>query len=211
MGRWLEKFKNLFRRHKQKPQSEEGSFWNKTEVNIEPLSDPKIFFARCGHMGPSKAKITIWSRIFPLELKKDKLITTQGEKTANAHCPNCLFCDLKEHAIRCCFCGGAIIPGEGVALYNKNSADVNKEAATYVEDNVIGCLGWNCCPCGAFFAGHWTKDGFRPAFEHGLNVAEEAMATGQGVIVSNTDDPSTISHAPELVITVDIPKKIDDK
>ena len=196
MGRWLEKIKNFFRRHKQEPPSEEGSFWDKTEVSIEPLSKPEIFFTRCDHPGPDKAKIIIWGRILPLELKKDRILTTQGEKTADARCPDCLFRDLKEHAIRCCFCGYTIITGEGVALYHKSSRGINKEAATYVGENVIGCLNWDCCPCGAFFAGHWTANGFQPAFEHGLTVAEEAMAVGQMVIVDDVNDPSTISHIP---------------
>jgi hypothetical protein len=56
------------------------------------------------------------------------------------------------------------MPGDGVALYGKGSTGIH-ESATILDDGVsaVGCLRWDCCPSGGFFAGSWTEEGFKPA------------------------------------------------
>jgi hypothetical protein len=85
---------------------------------------------------------------------------------------------MKKSAIRCCLCGYGIVEGDGVALYHKNSSGINKEVATFVGDSVVGCLLWDCCPSGGFYAGNWTLDGFKPRFG-GRTAAEESFHSGQ--------------------------------
>lgn len=47
---------------------------------------------------------------------------------------------------------------------------------------VLGCMGWGCCPAGGFYAGHWMgRDGFEPEFDGGFTACGHALATGQVV------------------------------
>jgi len=43
----------------------------------------------------------------------------------------------------------------------------------------------DCCPSGGFFAGHWTGQGFKPAFGDGATAVEQAIRTGQDVYVAD--------------------------
>lgn len=112
----------------------------------------------CGHRGPG------W---FVLDM--------YGEKTPKIErrnmCPECAILFLKEHVIRCALCGLSISPGEAVALYSRDTKGIHTNIATHVgEQQVIGCLRWDCCPCGAFYAGNWSKNGFIPAFQDNLTT-----------------------------------------
>lgn len=108
----------------------------------------------CGHKGPP---------IFGLIIYGEVIKTTEKQED---YCPDCALRVLKNKTIFCCLCGLPIQPvGHPVALYDSESADVVKSKATFLDERtVIGCMRWNCCPTGGFFAGHWTEDGFKPAF-----------------------------------------------
>lgn len=126
------------------------------------------FFKRrhaCGHRGARKFKLM-----------------TYGEETKwisqKERCPDCFLAYAKELIIRCALCGFPIVPGAPVVLYWHGSDPIRKDA-TRVDDHVMGCLRWDCCPSGGFFAGHWTGRGFAPAFPGGRTIAEQALATGE--------------------------------
>ncbi len=92
--------------------------------------------------------------------------------------------EMKQSAIRCCLCGYGILPGDEVALYHKKSKGIKKDIATFIEDGAVGCLLWDCCLSGAFFAGHWTSQGFRPAFSEGRTAGEEAVSRESPMIIN---------------------------
>jgi len=199
MGKFIDKIKRLFGWKERNigviasvggPETGQNDFWDKTEMTVVPQSEPDVLFQECGHYGPSKVRIIFWNLSFSPELKDEMIKMANGCKTAEAKCPNCMLELLRKHAIRCCLCGGAILPGEPVALYS-GGRGINKKMATRVGKEFVGCLAWECCPSGGFFSGHWSQDGFKPTFASGNSVAAEVFATGKA-IVGTTDDPPTI-------------------
>lgn len=137
------------------------------------LVDVRSFFFRnyaCGHKG---------SRKFSISLFGGKLKTISQKR----HCSNCFLNLLKKVAIRCAVCGFGIMPGDGVAVYSAENEFLAGVMYTKTENKgVIGCMRMNCCPTGGFFAGHWTENGFKPAFENGMSAVEKCMATEKVVI-----------------------------
>lgn len=140
------------------------------EICIVGLSTRKIA-NECGHDGPQ------WYQLNMFGLVSDKI--DDGK-----HCPDCLINQLRQHVIRCSLCGLPIFPGNGVALYHESSEGLkHKDVSVRVGESYIGCLRWDCCPSGGFFAGHWSEDGFKPAFQGPDDtVIAEVMRTGQPVI-----------------------------
>lgn len=136
-------------------------------LRYEPLESELLFYPKCSHVGPRKFKIHGWSEAFGREVP-DKYIGPKGKEgkriVTNIECPACYAEIVKKSTIRCCFCGGEIMPDDGVALYGKGSTGIH-ESATILEDgeSVIGCLRWDCCPSGGFFGGYWTEKGFKAA------------------------------------------------
>ncbi len=122
----------------------------------------------CGHAGAERFAVSIY-----------------GERTKEVEqeerCPECFVAWMRGFCIRCALCGLPIFPGEGVALYAPRGEGLRLDIATRVEDSVIGCLRWDCCPSGGFFAGYWTENGFKPAFG-GETGAEKAFSTNSTVI-----------------------------
>lgn len=156
-----------------------SSFFDQKDEKVDYGGGQLVLFTKCGHTTPGRTKIVFWNLVSEQDFCKAK-------KVDNI-CPDCMLKLLQKHAIRCALCGCAIFLGEGVALYHKSSGGVNKEAATFVGDNVVGCTHMNCCPSGGFFAGYWTEGGFESAFESGLTIAEQALATGETVIFNVED------------------------
>jgi len=105
------------------------------------------------------------------------VIDTYGRRTnpieGHESCPECLLAELKRLSCRCGLCGHIILPGDGVALYDRDPG-MRLEIATLVDDAVVGCVRMNCCPSGGFLAGHWSNTGFKPMFG-GLTAAESVM------------------------------------
>lgn len=165
--------------------AERKTYFDKTEESVRfDESGKQVFFKKCGHTHSEKFTLTFWDlEIDGLnpELMKKKLFS--GKKVFDGSCPQCMLAMLKKHAIRCCLCGGAITPGDGVASYHKDNP-INHEAATFVGDYALGCLRMGCCPSGAFFSGHWTEEGFKPLFPEGLTAGQMVMATGGTVFVN---------------------------
>ncbi len=145
---------------------------------IRPIGSKTAHYA-CGHDGPRQAVGIFWG---------EERVLKEDRDPAKNNCPECLLREVLRISIRCCLCGGIIMPGEGVALYDKkcNPKLGHPAWATATPDTqLIGCLSTDCCPSGGFFAGHWTTKGFRPAFG-GLCIAAEAMRTGKPIIVTDT-------------------------
>lgn len=94
----------------------------------------------------------------------------------NKLCSYCFIEDIKQHLIRCPVCGFGILPGDPVALYDLVGIDRRMNNIKIIQGkSVLGCLRRNCCPTGGFFAGHWTRSGFKPYFPNKTTVAEHAM------------------------------------
>jgi len=110
---------------------------------------------KCGHEGPVKYTVSIYG----IELSTKKQFMCKRYK-----CPECTIVDIKDIVIRCALCRLPIFPGKPVALYDKSSSGIHQDIAHWVGYSACGCLRWDCCPCGAFFAGHWDGESFVSAF-----------------------------------------------
>ena len=157
------------------------NFFQDTTIECKDASKPSITFTECGHTGAESVEVNLWGRVEALSVRDEHIKDQGGIKTIEGECLQCSFEKAKNSAIRCCLCGYAIIPGDAVAAYRKSSPAINQEVATFVGDNALGCLLWDCCPTGGFFAGHWTAEGFRPAFDEGT-AADSTFSSGQGMI-----------------------------
>ncbi len=102
---------------------------------------------KCGHRDSRRFRVSM----FGMETKK----LSQHEQ-----CPQCFMEEVKKHTIFCALCGLPIMPGDGVALYDDDNDGI-RENATHIDNFVIGCIRWECCPSGGFFSGYWTKQGFK--------------------------------------------------
>lgn len=134
-----------------------------SEIKLIESSNWRSLLPRaCGHRGPK------W---FVLDVYGEKTGKIKNHKM----CPGCAISYIKNTGIRCALCGLSICPGEGVALYyiNIKSEGLNLDITTRVGDNVIGCLRWDCCPCGGFYAGHWSENGFVSAFSDSYTLVGE--------------------------------------
>jgi len=129
----------------------------------------------CGHRGP---------KLFDLDLFGEVL---QSNGKSPDKCGDCFAAGVRRSVCRCSLCGRAIWPGEGVALYGPSN-QFKTEWNTEVASGSIGCLRMDCCPSGGFFAGHWTGQGFKPAFGDGATAVEQAIRTGQDVYVADAGD-----------------------
>jgi hypothetical protein len=145
----------------------------KETCEVVAESDKRVKYA-CGHEGWKRFRLSLWGNILtpaPVIFKKREA------------CPDCLLKEALRVTIRRALCGFHIAPGDGIALYADRET-FKPEWTTRHEGSAIGCLRWNCCPSGGFYAGHWDGEQFVPAFEHGT-AAAECMATGK-VIVTKT-------------------------
>lgn len=115
------------------------------------------------------------------------------KKNAKAQCGDCLIAELARETARCALCHHVIFTGDPVALYAyvPESFDPAKSQPwfTFVEHDeggksVVGCLRAACCPSGGFFAGRWTANGFKGAYDNGASVASETLRTGKTHVVS---------------------------
>lgn len=105
--------------------------------------------AGCGHPSAEEIRMHVYGA---------DLVVSGIEK-----CPSCLQHEARQTIIRCVCCGLPIIPGEAVALYRDNGKFRFFRQGTKVEDAFVGCLRFECCPSGAYFAGHWEgRAGFQP-------------------------------------------------
>lgn len=163
--------------------SKKINYFENENLLFKENSKMLIVFNECGHMGSKEFEFDIWGNAHKFGLKKEQIKKRDGTSIAEGICPKCYFEKLKQVAIRCCLCGYGILPDDGIALYHKDSNGINSEVATFVGESAIGCLLWDCCPSGGFFAGYWTFNGFKPAFE-GQTGAERAFSTRK-IIVSN--------------------------
>ncbi len=147
------------------------------EFGIRALSDQVVRYG-CGHDGPADY-IGVF---FGQEMRPSAEALKSRKK-----CPACVIEPLREATIHCALCGLAILPGEPVALYAGPKSAFRKEPGWVVKHDgqAIGCLRWDCCPSGGFFAGHWDGRQVIPAFPDGGCAAAECLRTGK-VVVSET-------------------------
>ena len=119
------------------------------EIRVSSVSWFKKKYA-CGHRGPRKFELFVYGiAIFPTE--------------RNQQCPDCCIEEIKKTVIRCASCELPILPGDGVVLYHPITPGLNLAVANFVTpDAVICCMRWDCCAHPGSFAGHWTKEGFKP-------------------------------------------------
>jgi hypothetical protein len=142
----------------------QNHFKENAEIKFNALTRKDIFFEECKHMGPRKFEFRTWDgEKHGFEVPAGKISgVIRKVVAAGTECPECYFEMMKKHTIRCCLCGGSIMPGEGVAIYDPRSEGVS-ETATLHEGAALGCLRMSCCPSGGFFAGHWSEEGFKAA------------------------------------------------
>lgn len=143
------------------PPSDTCTVENKTGQEIE---------YNCGHR---------CAKQFTISLFGESLEPSDAGHAQSELCAECLLAKLRPSIIRCALCGFGIMPGDRVAAYADNGK-FKKEWKTTIGDGekkgVIGCMRWECCPSGGFFAGHWMGDHFVSAFAAGCMVAEVFQA-----------------------------------
>jgi hypothetical protein len=125
-----------------------SSVGNEGPARDEPLSHEEagynltgpsnITFLGCGHVS-QLGVLNFYGRVLRLNLPEGHFQELKGE------CLPCSFNRFKEHVIRCCLCGTGIVPGDPVALYHKDNEGIRKDA-TVVNDSIVGCMAWSCCP-----------------------------------------------------------------
>lgn len=147
---------------------------------------PKVT-GKCGHDIYQRDQLMLGDLVIS---KPDKDRFGLRERLRGRSKLDCMLCEGKEalpHAIICASCGSPIFRGDPVSLYT-NSASDNPFAryATKTSDGqaTVNCMGWDCCPSGAFFAGHWNGDGILSPFATGSAVGDifSGHATGAQII-----------------------------
>lgn len=182
----LKKLIGYFMRNKKKSGRKEVSVTNQEETMPESTDTFAVTEIRgqevdykCGHRQPSQYTFDLYGQ--KIELSPEGL--EQREL-----CANCDLAELKKITIRCASCGFVIMPGHPVALYVDDPNIFKKrDWITKVEQSVIGCLRWGCCPSGGFFAGHWTGEKFQGAFA-GTTLAGEALRNPGKMVVIKLDN-----------------------
>jgi len=157
----------------------------KDSVSVIVIESEASTFA-CKHTGPSRYTLDLYGEV-------------TGEFVAgeeNCLCSECMLVKAKEELIRCAACGLPIFPGQGVALYGKGSSLKYVAVGTGACNSWIGCLRWDCCPSGAFYAGVWQgpKRGFKSAFE---TVDGEALTCAEAVMATAIDEDRPKQPAPK--------------
>lgn len=130
----------------------------------------KVIRFGCGDDDKSPFRLNIYGVTYRIQSK--------------ANCSLCWIEFVKTKCIRCCFCGGLIKPGDGVAGYGAGSKGLRKDATFVGRQTALGCLDGRCCSSGSFFIGHWTESGFDPAF--GGNTAGDTAAATVSQVFSAT-------------------------
>lgn len=146
------------------------------KLEVIPESDKKVRWG-CGHMAWKKFFMNFWGeRQYPARH------VFRGRRL----CPDCALEIFRRESIRCVLCGLAILPGHPVACYGGGEGLRTDIATRTDKGDWLGCLRWNCCPSGGFFAGHWNGKKFIGAFDEGRAAAAEVFATGKAVAVGDT-------------------------
>ncbi|MDE1970709.1 MAG: hypothetical protein KGI50_04020 [Patescibacteria group bacterium] len=138
----------------------------KSDFYFKPCGKARAFFTTCGHVGTLQFDVVIQTNCRTITLlNPEESLARQkkGIKNIDTYCGRCYFESIKKFAIRCCFCGDPILPGDRVGTYSKSCALIRKEITTFVEDEVLGCMKEGCGFAGAF-GGYWSAEGFIPAF-----------------------------------------------
>ncbi|MFA6042515.1 MAG: hypothetical protein WC786_02405 [Patescibacteria group bacterium] len=131
------------------------------EVKIVQQSEMLRIYS-CGHRGSKEYALDIYGQV-------------SQRITDTSDCPMCRVARIKKHTIRCAACGLPIFPGEGVALYAFDGELFDRNKCTFVKESVLGCMRWDCCPSGAFFAGNWSEQGFVPRFAGNNTMGEQCV------------------------------------
>jgi len=132
----------------------------------------------CGHRGPKLYHLDLYGQVL------------HSNGTSPDTCGQCCAERFRADSCRCALCGLIIFPGDPVALYAP-SPDFKRARVTEVKSGVLGCMRWDCCPCGGYFAGHWTGKGFRPAFSDGATAVEQCLAKGEVVVGDLSQTPGS--------------------
>lgn len=163
--------RSAYRENSPPETSQRPSVFTDEEFVLEAKNTKEVNY-NCGHKGPYK---------FTLMILGEDCTPKKKYFKDRPFCPDC----IRSVIIRCALCGNPIFPGSPVARYG-DMKDFKGEWKTYADEEetvVIGCMGWDCCPSGGFFSGHWTGEYIDSPFEYG-SVAAEAFATGK--VVSGT-------------------------
>lgn len=126
---------------------------------VEPVGKRRY---ACAHSGAKSFALDVYGEITKTIKQKEE-------------CPICMQARYQKHVVRCALCGLGIAPGDGVALYGADSLDVHLEWATRINNSVIGCMRWDCCPSGGFFVGNWSEAGLKPRFENSATATESLL------------------------------------
>ena len=146
---------------------------------VEDCSGPLVAY-KCGHEFAENFYLRVYGFRFGL---------SDEARAARLRCGDCDLAKLKEISTRCAACGMLIMPGEGIALYAENGSFLYADSGTKFTHpdgrvSVVGCMGWDCCPSGGFFAGHWSSTGLKPLNPEGNGLAAHTMLTGNAVVMT---------------------------
>jgi len=126
----------------------------------------------CGHDGHKRFKISVWGK--PLIEAK--------QEGPRKFCADCLLSKILKETVRCAICGGAIFPGQPVALVVDDRDFRERKWRRIVDGQVVCCLSGDC-DAGFAFVGSWTGDGIKYAFPEGRTMIGHTFATGESTHV----------------------------
>ena len=154
------------------------------EITVEVI-DRKRARYKCGHKGCSEFTLIA----FGLRMKSFA-VSERPE-----FCEECLKANAEKDIIQCARCGLPIVPGEQVAIYEIEPEREYPPHSRRLENGVLGCMAWDCCPMGAaYYAGHWlgSEGGFRDASSRQSNASRgtamgDNASRGSDVRVMNVE------------------------
>jgi hypothetical protein len=155
------------------------------KITVQPQEGAKSTTADCGHVA---------YQMFDVFFNGVKMFGTTKPWFSDEVCGGqwaepCFGCGERDKPhftliTLCTFCGGPILPGKGVCLF-ETALTSEQEARAQRDErgNLMSCMSMDCTPSGGFFAGHWNGTGIDSPFEHGVG-AVEALMTGKVVVSS---------------------------
>lgn len=143
--------------------------------------------AECGHKTKKKDKITVWVK------GEEKRISVTLKKQKNNKYKFCHKC-FEKMSIRCAWCGDTILIDEPITLYSPCNKDYKfPEYTIYYnkeENQVVGCLSWDCADSGIDRAGFWMYPGEVKRIQSGIEIMMNNP--GKVMVIGDVNDPNDL-------------------
>lgn len=137
-----------------------------------PIDETLVRY-KCGHDG--------W-KDFEANFYGMRVSPTKDLLERRLDCPDCMTRAMRTAVARCCACGHAILPGDGVVAYGVSETTPKEWITPLPDGRAIGCLRMACCATPALYVGKWNGKNVDFIYDGGRTAAEECFATGKPII-----------------------------